>query len=132
MTPEAFVRLTEAIAFRDAAQADGWEITPLYADESTDRAGRLAKDGFSMLVYTRPTDGKVRATDAGVFLFGPDKLQIIPPATYDWQAIQDGLRTCNYCGKRNVETTRAGFAARCCHTCLPRMQSLLEPPGWDE
>ncbi len=116
--------------FRDAAVADGWDIAPTYGEhESVDRAAKLHKGGFTMMVLTREKVGKWNY-EAQVSLWGPDGLGITPPVEYDWQAIQDGIHVCYNCRKHVEKTQRYSFAGRCCEECLPEMRKQHERPGW--
>lgn len=117
-------RLDAVRAFRDAAVADGWEISPTYRSESQDRVAHLVRDGFVMMIVTRDE------YEASVSIWGPDGLHIKPPSVYDWQAIQDRVNTCNECGAKGP-TVRFSFAGRCCNTCLPGMREKYEKPGWN-
>lgn len=115
-----------AAAWRDAAIADGWDHEPTYGTHEDElRACRLSRDGWKAQVITRglPTD-KVSA-------WGPDGLAVCIAEPYDWTALQDGLRTCAYCGAKDVDTQRLAFAGRCCAECLPAMREKHEFPGWE-
>ena len=124
-------KLERICRFRDAAVNDNWSIEQTYNTESQDRAAKLRRDGFTMNIVTR--DGRrdnVNWVESAIHIWGPDDLVINPPINYDWGAIQKGLRTCNNCGKTNVETVRYSFAGRCCRACRPEMKRIHEQPGW--
>jgi hypothetical protein len=118
--------------FRDAAVADGWAIAPTYGEhESVDRAAKLHKDGFTMMILTRsPASGPKWKYEAQVSLWGPDGMGILVPEQYDWSAIQDAIHLCGNCKKRVEKTHRYSFAGRCCEECLPEMRKKHEYPGW--
>lgn len=124
----------EVVAFRDAAVADGWSIEPTYGEhESVDRASRLKKDGFLMMILTRtPVEGDFfrHRYESEVSIWGPDGLCIAPPSKYDMEEIRRGLRICEECHATDVETFRVSFAGRCCAKCLPAARKIHEYPGW--
>lgn len=125
--------LQRAIAWRDAAMADGWSIQPTYESESSERASTLHKEGWTAQILTRDNSGLAPLKylyEASVNVWGPDGMGIIPPDVYDWEKIKAGLTTCNSCGKPGVETHRYSFAGRCCAECLPSMRKKHEYPGW--
>ena len=71
--------------------------------------------------------------EADVSVWGPDDLAIHKvPDVYSWDALQAGLRTCGYCGAADVDTSRVGFAGRCCAACMPKVRPRVEFPGWAE
>lgn len=110
--------------FKKDAVADGWSIERNYKNEPEDRAARLTKDGFVMIIFLREKDESITA-------WGPDGLQIIPiPEKYSMEKLKELLTFCPVCGKSGVETTRYSFAGRCCLECLPAMQKKHEFPGW--
>jgi len=123
------LRLAGAQQFRDDAVADGWNIAPTYETEAVDRAAKLRRDGYVMMVLTRTKLGKW-AFEAQVNIWGPDGLAINPPEFYDFAEIESRTRICSYCKKTDVETQRVGFAGRCCADCLPDMRKRIETPGW--
>lgn len=117
---------SRAIAYRTAAVADGW----IAKDDTNEH---FTKDGWTMHVLSRDEGEERRGFyryHASVTIWAPDRLQIMPPDIYDWQAIQAGIRTCNYCHKTDVETERVGFAGRSCADCLPARRAISERPGW--
>jgi len=122
-------QLDAAIAWRDAAAADGWTIEPTYRTEDVSRAARGTKDGFVFTVLTRTEVGSWKY-QANVHLWGPDGMALVPPDRYDWQAIQSAVRKCNYCGAEDVAVERVGFAGRCCAACMPTVRPKVEYPGW--
>lgn len=119
-------------AYVAAAVADGWSIEPTYGtSESVDRAAKLTRDGFVMLTLAREYPaGSKWAGEARISMWAPDGLAIKPPDTYDWAAIQAGVRHCNWCDADDVETFRAGFAGRVCQQCLKEARVKYEFPGW--
>lgn len=125
-------RLAAAKAWRDAAIADGWAATPTYGDhEAQDSACTLDRDGFRVQVVSRVhKPGERWMFTASVEIWGPDRLAIRTPDTYNWSAIQSALQHCNYCHKDGVATQRVGFAGRCCAECLPEQRNRAERPGW--
>lgn len=123
-------RFAAAVAWREAAIADGWDAKPGYPNhEAMERVCHLSKDGYIVHVLTREKVGKW-AYQASVNVWGPDGLAIKPPFVYDMAAITAGTRHCNYCNADDVDTERVGFAGRCCAACLPRQREIAERPGW--
>lgn len=121
-----------AVAWREAAIADGWVATPQYDTEAMDRVCRLTRDGFACRVMSRIKPCPGYAYEAGVAIWGPDQLAVRAPLVYDWAAIQAGLRTCGSCHRKDVETSRVGFANRCCEECRPKVAQQIETRGWAE
>ena len=136
----------EVVAFRDAAIADGWVHRPTYESEPEERACRLSRGGFTMQILTRSRDNEVLDPSRGyhhsihgkwkyeaqVNIWGPDGLCISPGSpVYDMERIKAGLRRCDACGAKDVETQRYSFAGRCCAKCRPEMAAKYEKPGWD-
>ena len=128
--------LGKAREFRDAALADGWDISPIYDTESQDDAAELTRDGWKMFVFAR-------ADFAEVDIWGPDGLAIhfppdltlvdeFPPewSEYSMGKLEKYLCYCEYCNSHNIETSRIGFAGRCCAKCLPAQKVKQEYPGW--
>jgi hypothetical protein len=70
------------------------------------------------------------AYEASISIWGPDGMAVGVPELYEWGAVKAGLRTCNACGKTDVETFRFSFAGRCCNDCIPAMRKKHEYPGW--
>lgn len=118
------------VAWRDAAIADGWEHRPTYGDhEAEDRACKLTRDGFVVQVLTRRHVKANRRYEAQVSAWGPDRLALRVPNIYDWQAMQDAIMRCQYCGAHPVKTQRVAFAGRACEACGPKEQAKL-PKNW--
>jgi hypothetical protein len=110
-------RYEAVLEFRSAAVADGWLMQPLYPSrEPEERASRLTKEGFSLIVLSR-VDLKDWKYEASVRVWGPDGLPIPTPATYAWAPIVAGLRCCHECGAQDVPTKRYLFAGRACAAC---------------
>ncbi len=131
-TEDAYKR---AVAWRDAALADGWISTATYGESEADgRASTLTRDGFKASVITRlpkPTSHHPNPKHEGeVSVWGPDRLAVEPGQTYDWEHIKAGLRHCGRCNADDVETTRVAFADRACLPCLPKAREKYEQPGW--
>lgn len=125
ITTHVEAKLQEVRAFVLAACGDGWSLEPTYpGSESVDTACTLKREGYVMQVIARSPQ------QAHVSIWGPDRLAIRAPSTYDWEDLQDACRTCLECGARDVDTTRVGFAGRVCFTCLPEVQPRVEFPGW--
>src|SRR5271157_489350 len=79
-----------AVAWRDAAVANGWSIVPTYGDhEPVKRAARLEREGFTCQILTRDNSTEVRkyAFEASVSVWAPDGLSILVPNVYDWNAV---------------------------------------------
>lgn len=117
-----------------AAVADGWTIEPTYPCESVERAARLRRDGWlaqvvmrDMRTETKPGKWKY---EAQVHVWGPDGLCVDPGAVYSWADLVAGLRVCDQCGGRDVDTKRVGFANRVCAVCVPAARKRIERPGW--
>lgn len=124
-----------AIAFRDAAIADGWTAEPYFPNESFDQASRLSRDGFICSILTRDkreTVGTKWKFQAKVNIWAPDGLAIAVPMVYDSAVILSSQRRCQYCKAEDVDTQRVGFAGRCCANCLPEKRKQIERPGWCE
>lgn len=125
-------------AWVESAKRDGWGSGTTYTSESIDWAVRLERDGFVIQALMRPAGTfpypgarePRKKDEAGLSLWGPDGMAILPPEVYDWQAIKDGMRRCNYCKKSDVETKRVSFAGRSCADCLPAKRKELEYEGW--
>lgn len=123
-------QLAAAIAWRDAAIADGWSAHATYRNESFDRVSSLEHtDGYKAMILTRTNDkpGPKWKFQAEVNVWGPDGLVIKPPAQYDMAAIRASVETCHYCGKTGGKTERVGFAGRACATCQPAEEKKLGP-----
>ena len=131
--------LAAAIAWREAAVADGWVIRPTYGQESVERAASLSHpDGFAAMVlardnrgHDRPQQCYVPSVTAEVNVWGPDGLAVETGDAYDMDAIRAGLRICKTCGASDVDTQRYSFAGRCCASCRPKMAEKHEYAGWD-
>lgn len=121
-------KVLQAIAWREAAVADGWTAEPTYKHEPYERASRHTKEGFICTILARVNDGGLH--EASVSIWGPDRLVVKAPIVYDWQTIKDGLRRCGYCHATDVDTERVSFAGRCCAKCRPAVSAKLEQPGW--
>lgn len=121
--------IAAALAWREAAIADGWTSKPTYGHESELTAFTLERDGFKIQGIARPCEpGTVGSAELSCW--GPDRLAIPVGETYDWEAIKSAVETCGYCSAHPVKTKRVGFAGRCCDACYPEMQRRIETPGW--
>ena len=121
------------VGFYKAAVDDGWNHAPLYRKlEPESSAAKLNKDGYVMQIIMRDNTEKKSAHtyEAQVAIWGPDNLAVRPPQTYSMDDITKGIRTCNNCGKTDVDTVRYSFAGRCCNECFPAMRERHEQPGW--
>lgn len=129
-------QLKSALAFKQAAVADGWSIKPTYSNhESTDTAATLNHpDGFTMQIYTRDhlplVPNAITRYEVDISIWGTDTLSIEVPPVYNMQAIRDGMKKCFNCHKIVDQTFRYSFAGRCCKDCLPRMREIHEKSGW--
>jgi hypothetical protein len=124
--PEKFAEACEVVkAFRAAAIADGWETERTYGSESIDRAMSLDKDGFHASTI-------LRENYVSISVWGPDQLSVSFPLPYDFAAMIAATRHCQYCGADDVDTTRMGFAGRCCSECRtnPAVVNKVEHDGW--
>lgn len=126
-------------AWRDAAVADGWTITPTYENESVDTAFHLAHaNGFKISGCARPDTKSypprpVQPSGGYYTLAGWDDRGIgfDPfPAVYSLAALVALTRHCPICGADDVDTNRVGFADRACATCTPGLRAKIETPGW--
>jgi hypothetical protein len=127
-------QVEQAVAWREAAVADGWAIEPTYpGSEGTDRAAKLKRDGWVAMILTRtPVEGD-RWRDhyeGAVHVWGPDRMAVVPGAAYSWDRLRAGLRHCAYCNADDVDTQCVGFAGRTCSKCLPEQRRQQEFPGW--
>lgn len=135
MSESAYKR---AVAWRDAALADGWTSKPTYGEhEAEERASTLTREGFLATIITRTPDPKGLQPwnshpkhEGGVNVWGPDKLAIGPGQFYFWKYLLEGLRKCAMCKSLDVDTERVGFAGRVCASCLPVAKKKHEYPGW--
>lgn len=126
-------RLQAAVAWWEAARADGWTSTPLYPKfEAETAAAEITKLCFKGHVLMRRKDSGKWHFEAQIHLWGPDGLTIAAPNVYDWEKVIAGMLTCNACGATPVETHRYSFAGRCCAECLPEMRAKHERPGWTD
>lgn len=116
-------------AWREAAEADGWVFGPTYQNEPLGHAFRGTKEGFTLLGLCRPTTDR-ECPSPSLHIWGPDSLQVAPPLEYDWEAIKAGVRVCGYCRATDVDTTRVGFAGRCCLGCEPTIRPRVEQGNW--
>ena len=123
------VLIAKALAWREAAIADGCDSRPTYQHEDEMTAFRLTRDGFIIQGLARPED-ELSVGSGEINCWGPDGLHIPVGETYDWESIQRAVSTCGYCGDHPVKTERVGFAGRCCAKCLPEMRTRIETPGW--
>ena len=123
------VLIAKALAWREAAMADGWESRPIYQHEDELTAFRLTRDGFVVQGLARP-EGELSVGSGEIHCWGPDGLHIPVGEVYDWGNLNRAVETCGYCSAHPVKTTRVGFAGRCCEACLPRMRKQIETPGW--
>ena len=122
--------MVAALAWRDAAIADGWTCRPTYDCESVDTAFSLEHpEGWKASGTARPGDART-LNSAEVSVWGPDGLAMPSGRTYDMAALRAGLRACAFCDATDVDTTRIGFAGRCCNVCLPEMAASIERSGW--
>jgi hypothetical protein len=123
--------IAAALAWREAAIADGWESRPTYQQEDEMTAFRLTRDGFIIQGLARP-ESELSVGSGELSGWGPDGLHIPVGEIYDWNALKTAVETCGYCGAHPVKTERVGFAGRCCEACLPAMRERIETPGWAE
>ncbi len=125
------------VAWREAAIADGWDHEPSYGGhESEDRACRLKRNGFVVLIISRKPLSLTMDTgrwlaEAQVNAWGPDGMAIRVPDVYDGACFSVAVETCGYCGASSVTTERVGFAGRACPDCAPKERAKL-PPNWAE
>lgn len=120
--------IAKALAWREAAMADGWQSAPTYSHEDELRAFRLTRDGFVVQGLARPADDKTLGVGE-ISCWGPDGMSIPAGEFYDWAAIKAGIETCHYCGAHPVKTERVAFAGRACAECGPKERAKL-PSNW--
>lgn len=126
------ILIAKALAWRDAAVADGWSSAATYpSSEDELRAFSLFRDSFHVQGLARP-ETKYTVGSGSISCWGPDRLTIPAGETYDWPALQAAVRTCTHCHKSDVPTHRVGFAGRVCAECLPEQRCAIETPGWRE
>lgn len=123
--------IAAALAWREAAIADGWTSRPTYDHENELTAFTLERDGFKVQGLARPSQPESMG-HGEISCWGSDGLHIPVGEVYDWDAIQRAVETCGYCGTHPVKTERVGFAGRCCAACLPTMRARIETSGWTE
>ena len=120
-----------ATEWREAAKQDGWSCRATYeGHESVETAFTLEREGFKAIGLARPMKDNGMWPCGEISIWGPDRLQILPPFPYDWEQIKAGVRRCNYCNATDVETVRISFAGRCCRACRPELAKKYERPGW--
>jgi hypothetical protein len=123
--------LLAAIAWRQAAVADGWSMRATFRNEGAETHATLEREGFKAHVMARRGEpGSPVRFRAQVLAWGPDGLCVAAGKEYDFEALRAGLATCHNCGAHPVETMRYSFAGRCCAPCLPAMRAKHERPGW--
>ena len=67
---------------------DGWDHTPIYKKVSgPDISTEFHKDGFTIHIYR-----KGDAISNSISAWGPDRLAIKLPDSYDFEALQDALK----------------------------------------
>lgn len=123
------VLIAAALAWRDAAVADGWACAPTYAHEHIDSAFTLTKGGWHAHGIARPADFKETAGSGSISVWAPDGMHVQAPRLYDMAALQAGLRYCENCDTHDVDTQRYSFAGRCCSKCRPLLAAIHERPG---
>jgi len=110
--------------FYAAAVADGWDARATYdGHEPIERAFKLERDGFVISGLNRDRTYKLSG-------WGPDRLAIQLPVTYDLDSIKAALKICQYCHENVDEVRRVGFAGRVCNDCHPAVAARVERPGW--
>ena len=116
--------LNEIVAWRDAAVADGWSITPTYNSEGIDRASTLDRDGWKALILTRSE------RDCDVVVWSSDRLVVTHGTIYSFEELKRNERLCSNCGSTEIATVRIGFAGRVCPTCREKLKPIIEYSGW--
>ena len=120
--------IAKAIAWREAAIADGWQCRPTYDHEPMEQAFRMTKDGFIVLGLARPETHEACGSGE-ISAWGPDGMHIPAGETYDWPALKRAVETCQYCGAFPCKTERVAFAGRACEECGPKQRAAL-PRNW--
>jgi len=117
-------------AYQSALLADGWSASPIYAGQAGQydpaKSARFTREGFKIAFY-RAADSLV---PDGLAAWGPDRLEVIVPETYSWEALHAALLVCGACGAIG-ETVRIGFAGRVCPACREKYVDQVEKPGWN-
>lgn len=122
-------RLERVREFRDAARDDGWASEPTYENEAEDSHATMSRDGFTLHAMCREGRGAWKYC-AQISIWGPDGVAVETPETYSMDAVIAGLRRCEFCNAKDVETHRVAFANRSCGDCLEEQRRIHETPGW--
>lgn len=122
----------KAVAYREAAIADGWDCEASYEIESVKRAARLTRDGWVIQILSRDNRDRTRKFnyDASVAVWAPDRLAVRARHPYSFEQLEAATRECLYCDAKDVDTVLISFAGRCCAECRPRLAKTHERPGW--
>lgn len=126
-----------AIAWWEAAKADGWASRPTFKHEAEDRHATIDRDGYKAHCYMRPNEKDHRAHptlgNGEISVWCSKGISIRAPLVYPGFAyFPKAERTCPECGAEDVETFRVAFANRSCEACLPKLRASLERPGWND
>lgn len=126
--------IAAALAWRDAAVADGWDVRPTYQHEDVDSAFTLERAGWKVSgLARRGAENEPPLGGGEITVWAPDGLQIKVPIVYPGIAELDRMtRWCEHCGREDVHTRRVGFAGRVCDDCHPAVQAAVETPGWND
>lgn len=122
MEPHKFTD-AEVLAWYNAAINDGWSV------DDNSGMGNVT-DLVNSFIVLRKDDWAAHCGQRMIRVWGPDRLQIVVPAIYNMDALQNALRQCENCGATDVDTVRYSFAGRCCQNCLPEMRRIHEFAGW--
>jgi hypothetical protein len=119
----------DAAEYQAALLADGWKASAIYKRDGHQeydpgRSARFERDGFIVTFYSQ-NDSLSNTRCA----YGPDRLALELPASYDFAQMQANLRKCEECGAIG-DTVSLGFAGRVCPACRAKLAPTVEYPGW--
>lgn len=113
------------------ARKDGWSYEATYSTESRDRASTLKKDGWVVMILSRPPEKKTRGT-ISLHCWAPDGLAVdVKKGTYNFAKMVGLCSVCDFCRKTVPTTHRVAFVNRSCYDCLPKARQTMETPGWN-
>ena len=115
--------------YQAALIADGWQPSAIYKRNGSqaydpNRSAQFERDGFLVTFY-RKSDSLSESRHA----YGPDRLALELPPSYDFAQMQANLHKCQECGAIG-DTVSLGFAGRVCPTCRAKLAPTVEYPGW--
>ena len=111
--------------WRDALIADGWDVEAIRGEYRPDVSLRFKRDVWQIELYRRCDS---MAQD--IMCWGPDRLALKLPESYNFAQMEDNLLLCGRCGEYVEEITRLGFSERVCRLCWGLYLAEVEYPGW--